>query len=125
MKKYLYLLVFSVAFGLMACNNQDNNSLIGKWKKDTITLTVNDNGTQRGEYKIPGDISNTQYDVTGVYTLSGDTFQFVNTAGLSSCPYGDTAVYTYSIHSNVLTLVLVSDQCNGRGLFFPGNYNRQ
>jgi hypothetical protein len=124
MKKTCIPVLGFVCF-LLACNPPVNNSIIGKWKKDTMTLTVNEDHTQRGEYTIPGDITHTPYDVTGTYTLSADTFQFVNLSGLSSCPVGDTGTYTYQVNNNQLTLVLVSDQCSGRGMFMPGTYTRQ
>lgn len=117
-----FLAVLLIAF--TSCT-ETNNSIIGKWKKDTMYLTVNDNGTQRGEYEIPGDPTHTHYDVTGNYTINGSTFTFVNLAGTSSCPYGDTGVYTFTVNNNILNLVLVSDQCTGRGNFMPGDYTRQ
>ena len=121
-------ITFFLAIGVLAmfaCNQPVNNSIIGKWKKDTQYLTVNADNTQRGEYTIPGDPTHTAYDVTGAYTIKGDTFQFVNLAGASSCPFGDTGVYKFSVSNNNLTLVLVSDQCTGRGNFTPGVYARQ
>jgi hypothetical protein len=110
---------------LASCTQPVNNSIIGKWKKDSQYLTVNDNGTQRGEYQIPGDPTHTQYDVTGNYTITGNTFTFVNLAGASSCPMGDTGVYTFTVNNNTLNLVLISDQCSGRGMYTPGDYTRQ
>lgn len=98
---------------------------MGKWQKDAMYLTVNADGTQRGEYEIPGDPTHTHYDVTGTHTINGSTFTFVSLAGLSSCPYGDTGVYTFTVNNNNLNLVLISDQCTGRGNFMPGDYTRQ
>lgn len=125
MKRSSISLFIVMVVALMACNQPVNNSIIGKWKKDTQYLTVNEDNTQRGEYTIPGDPTHTPYDVTGTYTISADTFQFVNLAGTSSCPYGDTGVYTFTVDNNNLTLVLVTDQCSGRGMFTPGVYTRQ
>ncbi len=125
MKKSIVFLLLTGVFLLFSCEPPVNNSLIGKWKKDAMYLTVYENGTQRGEYIIPGDPTQTQYDVMGNYTLSADTFQFINLSGLSSCPYGDTGTYKFTVNNNSLTLVLIADQCGGRGNFMPGNYTRQ
>ncbi len=123
MKKIAILLICVIT--IASCSQPVNNSIVGKWTKDQMTLTVNDNNTQRGEYTIPSDPTHTPYDVTGSYTIHSDTFQFVNLAGTSSCPFGDTGTYTFIVNNNNLTLSIVSDQCSGRGVFMPGTYTRQ
>ena len=126
MKQTIISVLIVLAVSVISCHKPVNNSIIGKWKKDTQILTVNDNNTQHGDYSIPGDPTHTTYSVDGNYNITnGNTFTFVNLSGVSSCPMGDTGVYTFTVDNDQLTLVLVSDQCAGRGNFTPGVYTRQ
>ena len=122
-KSIVFILVAVIVTGIFACSKKSSDngtpttsSLVGTWTKNyqgqAMTIIINANGTYSatwGSQSLP----------TGTYSLSGNNFTvqdvFCNFPGH----------YTYTLATNIATMTLVSDTCDGRYQMMPGTYNRK
>ena len=105
MRLYLFILV---AFGLLNtkfCSAQNFVNAI--WNKGDTTLVI------ESDTFFISDTSGVHL-MTSWYTLSNDTFRFIETSPSSSCPGSDTAVYTYTISNDTMTFTKIEDTCTAR-----------
>ena len=88
---------------------------VGTWTRihlgQTLTINIYANGTSTGTW---GSIALPN----GTYTVTGTQFSFAD----SGCPQPGT--YSFVLSGNVITLTLISDNCDGRYQIVPGTYNR-
>ena len=82
-------------------------SIIGSWGPLGLIFYVD------GSFEVEGVVQ-------GTYEISGNQISFID----DGCGTVE-GFYTYSINENTLSLVLISDNCFGRTLVLPGDYERQ
>jgi hypothetical protein len=63
---------------------------------------------------------------TSHYSLKGDTLMFQKLSGGSPCTPTQVGKYLYAIKSDVLTIKMISEDCDARiGVFSDAGYKRQ
>lgn len=110
MKVLFTALICCLAFSISA------QSHVGKWKMEVQSpegaFVIAVELTADGAYHLDfgNDGSN---EVTGKYSLSGDTMTINDTSGNSDCK--GTGVYTVAVTATTFTMTRVSDECEQRG----------
>ncbi len=97
--------------------------LVGKWGKPS---------GQTWEFRTDNtytvSLGNGKTSVSGQYTISEDQFTLVDgsaTGMAQACTSGQKGVYKFTVNDKTLTVIKVSDPCEGRGNIAPGSYTRK